>query len=175
MWSQKPPGAISDIVNFKIFLGEHVPRPPSLSMLPHTIISPLYRKILYKTLQESAVSHQPRCSQEDKHQVDSQKVIFLVNSYSITSIHVRVCECTGMVCVIWAYSVHVCVCFRACGMIAKIWQFTGNASWQRCRRKNITSLLYISTSLKIFLQMALPRKGTVVTYWLQQNTTNIWV
>ena len=37
------------VVNFKIFLGEHAPRPPSLSMLLLAIISPLYRKILYKT------------------------------------------------------------------------------------------------------------------------------
>ena len=36
--------------NYKIFLGSMPPDPPSLSMLPHTIISPLYRKILYKTL-----------------------------------------------------------------------------------------------------------------------------
>ena len=28
MWSQKPPEAVSEAVNFKIFLGEHAPRPP---------------------------------------------------------------------------------------------------------------------------------------------------
>ena len=46
MWFQKSPEAVSEVVNFKIFLGD----PPSLSMLPHTIISPLYLKIVYKTL-----------------------------------------------------------------------------------------------------------------------------
>ena len=35
VWSQKPPEAVSEVVNFKIFVGEHA---PSLSMLLHTII-----------------------------------------------------------------------------------------------------------------------------------------
>ena len=39
MLSQKPPEAVSDVVNFKIILGEHAPRPPSLSMLPLVTIS----------------------------------------------------------------------------------------------------------------------------------------
>ena len=28
--------AVSKIVNFKVFLGEHAPRPPSFSVLTHT-------------------------------------------------------------------------------------------------------------------------------------------
>ena len=31
--SQKPPEAVSEIVNYKIFLGEHAPRPPPPPML----------------------------------------------------------------------------------------------------------------------------------------------
>ena len=50
MWSQKPSEAVSDVVNFKIFLGEHSPRPPSLSLLLLATISPADKKILYKTL-----------------------------------------------------------------------------------------------------------------------------
>ena len=41
MWSQTPSEAVSDVLNFKIFLGEHALRPPSLSMLPLATISPL--------------------------------------------------------------------------------------------------------------------------------------
>ena len=47
MWSQKPPETVSVIVNFKIFQGEQVPRPPSFGKLPHARISPFYEKILY--------------------------------------------------------------------------------------------------------------------------------
>ena len=56
MWSQKPPEAVLEVVYLRIFLGEHMPPdPPSLSMLPHAIISPLYWKILYKTLVKEQV------------------------------------------------------------------------------------------------------------------------
>ena len=47
MWSQIPPEAIPDVVNFKNFLGEHA---PSLRMLPLAMIFPCWQKILYKTL-----------------------------------------------------------------------------------------------------------------------------
>ena len=38
----KPPGAVLEVLNFKIFLGEHTPRPPTLGVLEflRTIISP---------------------------------------------------------------------------------------------------------------------------------------
>ena len=39
--SQNPPEAVSEVVNYKIFLGEHPPDPTSLGMLMHAIIFPL--------------------------------------------------------------------------------------------------------------------------------------
>ena len=38
--AEKPPEAVSEVVNFKIFLGEHAPRPPSLGVLLHAIAHP---------------------------------------------------------------------------------------------------------------------------------------
>ena len=40
MWSQKPPEALLDIINFEVFLEEHASRPPGLSMLTLAMISP---------------------------------------------------------------------------------------------------------------------------------------
>ena len=43
MWSQKPRETVSEIINFKNFLGKHTPRPPSLGALefpPYTCINP---------------------------------------------------------------------------------------------------------------------------------------
>ena len=39
-WFQKPPEAVPEVVNYKIFLGEHVPRhppPPCFGVLMHAI------------------------------------------------------------------------------------------------------------------------------------------
>ena len=40
MWSQKPPVVVLDLCHLKIFLGEHVPRPPNFSAI-HIISTPL--------------------------------------------------------------------------------------------------------------------------------------
>ena len=43
--AQKPPEAVSEVENLKIFLGEHAPDPPSLGMLSHatnSILAPLH-------------------------------------------------------------------------------------------------------------------------------------
>ena len=39
VWFQMPPGAVSEVENFKFFLGEHPPRPSSLGKLMSTMIS----------------------------------------------------------------------------------------------------------------------------------------
>ena len=44
MWSQKPPEAVLDLVNFKISWENMPPRPPSLSILLLATIYPLLTK-----------------------------------------------------------------------------------------------------------------------------------
>ena len=46
VWSQKPPESLSEIEKLKIILGEHAPRPPSLSKSMSSIIFLANLKVL---------------------------------------------------------------------------------------------------------------------------------